>query len=154
MKRCVRILIEIIVVIIVCMLISLIKKKNEIITENQDFIYIVNRFHGDILDKKNYVFTNYDDFYNIFHSDKLKENDFEYNNYVLVPVLYNACSDYDVTPTDYTIKGNNIDVIVKYRVGCGYCAEEYMIYLLKVDKSLNIARVNIDYKSVSYSCKE
>ena len=49
------------------------------------------------------VFEDYDAFSSIFESNKVKEKDFEKNNYVLFSVNRNTCGEKNVTPTKYTI---------------------------------------------------
>ena len=62
---------------------------------------------------------------------------------------YDSCSESNVTPTDYKIKGNNIDITVKYEAKCGLCVQSYMYYLLKVSKDINTVTLNIDYKAIN-----
>lgn len=147
MKKHIYILIAIIIVIIGCILFFVIKNSQKI-TLNNDFVYMEGNFSPNI-DEENYVFTNYNDYYNIFNSNKLTKNDFENNNYVLISMTYDPCSDTDVTPTDYTMNGNNINITVKYKSHCDGCAPGYLYYLLKVDKSITTANVNINYKSIN-----
>ena len=148
MKKRIYILLGIIIVIIVCILVFFIKNNHMEVILNEDFVLMESSF--DSKDKyKNYVFTDYNDYNEAFHSNKLNKNDFENSNYVAVFIRYNPCSESDITPTDYTIKGNNIEVYVKYNASCGLCAQEYMYYLLKVDKSITTANVNINYKAVN-----
>ena len=147
MKKRTFILIGIIIVIIVCILFFLIKNSQKI-TLNNNFVYMESNYSKNN-DEKNYVFTNYNDYYNRFNSNKLTENDFKNNNYVLISISYDPCSASDVTPTDYTINGNNIDIVVQYKARCGGCAPKYLHYLLKVDKNITTANVNIKYKAIN-----
>ena len=146
MKKIIYVLIGIIIIVFISII--LVKKNNQKIIANNDFVYM-GLFNQSVVDEKNYVFTNYNDYYNKFNSDKLTENDFKSNNYVLVSVRYDSCSKSNVTPTDYTIKNNNIDIIVTYKARCGGCAVKNTYYLLKVDKSITAANVNINYKSIN-----
>lgn len=148
MKKRIFISLGIVVIIIIGVLIIFIRKNNQTITPNNNFIYM-GIFRESIIDEENYVFTNYNDYHNKFNSNELTENDFNNHNYVLVSIRYDSCSESDITPTDYTIKGNNIDVMVKYKASCGVCATEYMYYLLKVDKSITSANVNITYEAIN-----
>ncbi len=148
MKKRIYILLGIIIVIIVCILVLFIKNNLMQINLNKDFIFMESSFDSNGK-YKNYVFTDYNDYNEAFHSNKLKKNDFENSNYVAVFISYDSCAESDVTPTDYTINGNNIAVDVKYKASCGGCASEYMYYLLKVDKSITTANVNINYKAVN-----
>ena len=111
----------------------------------EDFVYM-GEYNNQDIDRYNNVFTNYDDYNKVFDSNKLKKEDFKDNNYVLIPIVYDSCSEYDIKPTGYKINGNDIEVKVKYKGKCGGCAPQYMYYLLKVDKSVTTADVMIDAK--------
>lgn len=117
------------------------------IAKNDNFVYI-NNYEDPLFEpneSKNYVFTEYSDYKSKFNEDILTEKDFKNSNYVLIPINYDSCTDKDIHPTDYSIKGNKIEVKVKYTASCGVCAPNYMYYLLKVDKSLDNVEVNVDY---------
>ena len=105
---------------------------------------------GNILDtefeEENKVFTNYEDYQELFESDEITEKDFEDNNYVLIDIKYDPCSDKNLIPISHTINGNNIDVVISYEAACGVCAPEHEYYLLKVDKTVKDVKVNINYK--------
>lgn len=149
MKKKVLILIGIIVIIvsiIIGILVISIKHKN--ITANSDFVYM-GEFFENITDKENYIFTDYNDYYNKFNSNKLKKKDFIKNNYVLVSINYDSCRESNITPTNYTIKNGKISITVKYKASCGGCAPSYMYYLLKVDKSITSAKINTKYKAIN-----
>lgn len=147
MKKRTFILLGVVAIIIIVAVVIFIKKNDQTITKNDDFVYI-GLFRELVIDEENYVFTDYNDYYNKFSSDELTKDDFKNNNYVLVPIDDDSCSETDIAPTSYTIKGNNINIVVKYKAGCGVCAPEYIYYLLKVDKSITTANVNVDYKAI------
>lgn len=125
-----------------------VNKEKQDISTNVDFVYI-GLFEHVRIDEDNYVFTDYNDFKSMFNGSLLTESDFKNNNYALITIPYDSCSEEDVTPTNYTINGNNIDVLVKYKGRCGFCAPEYMYYLLKVDKNMTNPNVNIDYERIN-----
>jgi len=120
---------------------------NKKIKANDDFIYM--DYYNDIKKSSNYVFTNYYDYYNVFNSNKLTKEDFKNNNYALITINYDSCSESNITPTDYTIKDNKINVTVKYKRSCGVCAPRYIYYLLKIDKNITYADINVDYKAIN-----
>lgn len=130
------------------MFIFLIVNNRHTITLNKEFVYMGHNFDK-ITNDENYVFTNYDDYYNVFHSKKIKKTDFENNNYVIISLRDNGCGEKEVTPTDYTINGNNIIVDIKYKAGCGECASMTSYYLLKVNKSITTVNVKKNYKAVN-----
>ena len=115
---------------------------------NSDFIYLKNFKNEANLDT-NYVFTNYEDYKEKIGSDVLSAKDFEKNNYVLVVLDYNPCAEDNVTPTDYKVSSNKIDITVKYEGKCGLCAPEYLYYLLKVDKDVTEAELDFNYVIVN-----
>ena len=47
----------------------------------------------------------------------------------------------------FALKEQNITV--KYEAKCGGCAPEYMTYLLKVDKNITKAKIDINYKAIN-----
>lgn len=150
MKKYVYVIVGIVLVIVACILVVIFKKDNseELIVRNKDFLYLGS--YNDELDiTEYYVITNYEDFINTFDSDIIKEENFNTNNYVVVPIRYDSCTDKNVTPTDYTIKDNKINITVKYEANCGVCAPAYMYYVLKVDKSITSAIVDINYKAIN-----
>lgn len=150
MKKYIHVIVGIILVIVACILVVIFKKDNneELIVQNKDFLYI-GSYVDEIDIAEYYVLTNYEDFINKFDSDAIKEEDFATNNYVVIPIRYDSCTDKNVTPTDYTIKDNKINITVKYEASCGVCVSEYMYYVLKVDKSITSAIVDINYKAVN-----
>ena len=117
------------------------------IIQGEDFIYIdvINDERLTNSDTyKDKVFTNYLDFTNMFNSDKLTKENFINNNYVLIPINYNACNQSDVTPVRYTINGNNINVLFNYYHRCGICENVIKFYVLKVSKQM--INVNLEIK--------
>ena len=99
----------------------------------------------ELINKESVVLTSYDEYEDILESDKLKEKDFKNNNYVLFKVMFDSCSESNLEPTNYEIKGDNIFVQIMYDASCGVCAPSYMYYLLKVDKTITDAKVDITY---------
>ena len=80
-----------------------------------------------------------------FNKNVVTEKDFQKNNYVLIRVEFDSCADRNIIPTDYKIKGNNIDVTFRYERNCGVCAPQNTYFLLKVSKDLTEAQVNLNY---------
>lgn len=134
-------------VIIISIVIIYIYQENYRI--NKDFVRM-GFLYESIDEERGYVFTNYKDYYNKFRSNKLKEKDFDNNNYVLVSIQYDSCGESNIRPTDYTIKNDRINITVKFEVSCGSCVGDYMNYLLKVDKNITTANVNIKYKAINH----
>lgn len=95
------------------------------------------------------VFEDYDAFSSILESSKIKEKDFEKNNYVLFSVNRNTCGEKNVTPTKHTIKDEKIKVTISYEADCGVCASEWLYYVIKVDKSVMDAEVEYKYQAIN-----
>lgn len=151
MKNKLKLLIILILIVILCIItMIIINKKDKKIEINKDFIYIGDFQNNSIeIENNNYIITNYNDYQNKFASNKLTEKDFESNNYVIVEIQYDSCSESDITPVDYKIKENIIDIKIKYKASCGVCAPGYKYYLLPINKSITTAEVNLDFKAIN-----
>ena len=134
-----------VVMIVGIMLWVSILNKEEKIVLNEDFILLDENY----LEKENRVFTNYEDYYQKFSSNILNEEDFKNNNYVLITISDNSCSNSSIAPTDYTLNGNNIFITAKYRAQCSECAVTYKAYLLKVSKDIEEVVVSINSIAVN-----
>ena len=128
----------------------------EKIKAHPDFIYL--GVYDDIDVEDGYVFTNYEEYIekieidpvvSSFNKYAVDEKDFQKNNYVFIKVVRDSCSESDITPTNYKINGENIDITFKYKGGCGVCAPEIMYYLLKVSKDVTEVKVNSHYKMIN-----
>ena len=141
----------VLVIIIFCVVIYFTIHNNT--RKEDDFIYLKsvlsNKVDNEILKKDNYVFTSYEEYKKVFGTDKLSESDFKNSNYLLLNISYNHCSEKEITPTNYSVNGNNIKVSITYKSTCGVCAKENVYYLLKVNKNITSPNVNIEYKAIS-----
>ena len=149
MKKRNIIYIVIAAVIIIGVIVFFVMKKAQKSSYNSSFLYIGKYSDNEFILEKGYVFRDYDDFKTKLNSNKLKEKDFENNNYVLIPISYDECAEKDVTPAKYTIRDNNIDVLVEYEANCGGCASINEYYLIKVDKKVVFSSVDIKYKATN-----
>ena len=118
-------------------------KKVKSTSNTADFVYM-GIYNKEVTKDRNQVFTNYDDYHETFDSNKLSEGDFKNNNYVTITMMYDSCSESNVEPVNYVIDGNDINIKFKYKGKCGSCAPQYMYYLLKVNKNITYATVNIE----------
>lgn len=116
---------------------------------NTNNLVYMGIFEEKIVEEKTYLFTNYRDYYDKFNSNNLTESDFKNNSYVLITIVFDDCSESNINIADYTIKENNIDVVVTYEASCGLCAPEYMYYLLKVNQTMINPNVNMEYKKTN-----
>ena len=95
------------------------------------------------------LLTSYEQYIEYFDNDKVKEEDFKNNNYVLVQVNYDECSESDVKLKDYSIKDNKIIINFTYKASCGVCAPQYIYYLIEVDKKETDYQVETNYKAIN-----
>ncbi len=148
-KRKAYLLLSIIVVILVIgvslALINLYRKKKEDkpIVQHNDFMYLDTN-HEQSIENNYLLFKNYEDFKSKIESDVLTEESFVKNNYVLIRIRFNECSQAEVRPTEYTMDGNTINIKVKYKASCGVCALANSYYLLAINKNMQDVTVNID----------
>ncbi|HAB66322.1 MAG TPA: hypothetical protein DCE23_03040, partial [Firmicutes bacterium] len=120
-------------------------KKPDPISHNDNFIYI-NTYEDELSKEKNIVLQSYDEYKKYFDTKILEEKDFKSNNYVIVPISFDSCSDENIVPTDYKIDNNNITINISYTATCGVCKASYIYYLLKVDKELKEVNLSLNYK--------
>ena len=99
-------------------------------------------------DKPYKVYSNYNEFKEDFNSN-LKKIDFYNNNYLVIEVNYNPCSEKDITPTNIEINGNKVDILIKYKSVCGGCAPDEIYYAIKLDKKVVNPKVNIKSKAIN-----
>jgi len=142
------IIIGIIIIVLVVLSIFLFSNRNKTYTINKNFTMVKARNINETIEE-NIVLTTYQDYLKYFNRGKLKEKDFIGFNYVLVRISYDSCSEKNITPYKYDINGNNITVYVSYDAKCGFCAPSYIYYLLKVEKTVTSANVNIEYEIVN-----
>ena len=123
-------------------------KKEDKIIKNKDFIKLES--NTELEDFKEYkIYKSYSELQTDFKLSKIKETDFNNNNYLVIEVNYNPCSDGNITPTSYDIKNNKVNIEIKYKRKCGLCAPSVYYYALKVDKKLTNPKIKIDYKSTN-----
>ena len=148
------VLILIIVVLCIVAFFALNKQQANQIGDNKKLVQDSNIITVKLIDETvtandGIVFEDYDAFSSIFESNKVKEKDFEKYNYVLFSVNRNTCGEKNVTPTKHTIKDEKIKVTISYEADCGVCASEWLYYVIKVDKSVTHASIDIKYKAVN-----
>ena len=95
------------------------------------------------------IYNNYNDLTKDFRNTKIRETDFNNNNYLVIKIDYNPCSDENITPVGYKIDGNNIKINIEYKAVCGLCAPDYLYYAIKIDKDITNPKVKIDYKKTN-----
>ena len=95
------------------------------------------------------LYKSYNELKEDFKESTIKESDFKNNNYLVIKINYNPCSDEDITPVGYKVNDNKIKVNIEYKAVCGGCAPDYIYYAIKVDKDITNPKVDIDYKKVN-----
>ena len=120
------------------------KKRNNV---SKDFVSVSTE--NELFVDDDQILTTYEEYQLMFGGNELKEEDFIINNFLIIPLKYNSCGAKDLLPTDYKIKGNKIDITVKYEAKCGVCAPETYYYLLKIDKDITKLKSNIEYEAIN-----
>lgn len=151
MKKKVLIIIGIILVVLALgfeLFILLRKTEPVVVRDHDDFLYL-GKSRDAVKVEDNYIFTNIEDLINKFENDELTEEDFKYHNYALLKVYYDECSEKDIEPVHYDIKGKTIYVDVNYTASCGLCAPQYIYYLIEVDKNMTEATIEVSYNATN-----
>ena len=94
------------------------------------------------------VYTDYKKFNSNIKSDITKE-DFNHNNYLLIPIQIDPCAEKNITPTSYKIKNNTIAIQVKYKAVCGGCAPDIEYFILPIKKNITDLKVDLKYKAMN-----
>lgn len=123
------------------------KKTHEEPNKNE---YVFLGIYEEKIMEENYIFRDIDELTYNFGRNQLTNNDFKKNNYLLLTIMYDSCSENNITPTNYKIEGNDVYVTIEYERSCGVCAPSYMYYLLKIDKSIEKLNVKYDYKVTNH----
>lgn len=149
-----KIYIFIIILLLVCtIVVAVITHPKKVKSTNEDSTNIVPFYMGiydkRLIDQNNYILTNFDEYKKYFDSKDITEEDFENNNYIVVPITYDSCSESDIKISGSEIIDNQIDVLVSYTAKCGLCASQYIYYLLKVDKDVKDVNINLKYEATN-----
>ncbi len=135
---------SILVITIIILSILLIMKKDN--KESSQVIYVGE--YEDYLDISGHVISDYDDYLSYFDNLTVKEDLFKNNNYVVVELEVDSCSENEIEIDDYSINGKELNVSVSYTANCGVCAPYYIYFMLPVGKDANKdVKVNIDSKA-------
>ncbi len=163
MKKKHLIILSAIVLPIICVSIAIIVSKN---TNNSNNNNVINNNYSDSksieleyqgyledmdYDNTNYVFKSYEEYNKYFDEDKVTKNDFNDSNYVLIPIKFNECHEYDFNVNRYDIQGDTINVFVTYNTSCGVCAQSFIYFLIPIDKNITINNINVEYEVLKKS---
>ena len=151
MKKKILIIIGVLLVVLAVgyELFILFRKDVPLVPKNTDEFIFLGKYPDTIINEENYIFTSYEDLISKFKTDELNESNFVNHNYALLKVYYDECSESDITPVKYEVKGKTIYVDVTYKAGCGVCPPQYMYYLFEVDKELTRATIEVSYKATN-----
>ena len=150
----IKIIIVVVISIIIITSIILINNylnREEKIVKDKRFIKIESKLEYNdkfSYDKPYKVYSNYDEFNKDFNSN-INKIDFYNNNYLVIAVNYNPCSEELITPTDLKINDNKVNILIKYKSVCGGCAPDYLYYAVKLDKKTVNPKVNIKSKAIN-----
>ena len=153
MKKIYKVLIVVLITFLLIGIIVFIKlNKPKISIKDKRFILLeeINEIDNKFDYQKPYeIYENYNELIKEFKKSTIKENDFKNNNYLIIKVNYNPCSDENITPVGYKINNNKININIEYEAKCGLCAPDYLYYALKVDKNITNPKVKINYKKTN-----
>ena len=132
------------------------KHKKEIDETKGQYIYIGNG--NNIYDTESaipdQIVSSYDEYtsamrdIDLENSDKtLSPADFEGNNYALVAVRYDSCSEENIEPSKFGMSNGQVSVVFDYDSKCGFCAPTYRFYAFKLDKSVTSGDIVVNYHS-------
>ena len=144
MKRKIIIISIIILAIVILIVLGVLNKMNNTMTTVESFNMGVT-INKEIDDNKT-ILKSYSEYKEYFQSNEIKESDFNNNNFAIIKVKYDPCTDRNITLTNYQVKDNDINVTFTYDRTCGVCPVEINYYLIKVDKSISNPNINVDYK--------
>ena len=130
-------------IIIILIVIGIIKKTNNNVINAIESYTMGNNILKELDDNK--ILVSYDEYKEYFDSELLKENDFDNNNYAIIKLSYDPCTDRNIVLSNYSINDNNIDVTFTYDRSCGVCMHENSYYLVKLDRNIVDANINIKY---------
>ena len=95
--------------------------------------------------EEDYIITTYEDYKSITNSPIIKKEDFTNNNYLLLSIDYDPCSESNIKPYDYAVKNDIALIKVAYDAGCGVCPPQTTYFVLKVNKSITKLTTKYDY---------
>lgn len=113
--------------------------------ERYETNYISLGIFNEDLRVDNNVLTSYEAYKNVFKdlNNEITEEIFYNNNYAVVEILYDECSEKNVRLKSYDLNNDELEVIVTYDSTCGVCAPQYIYYLVPLDKSVTSVTVNV-----------
>lgn len=140
----ITIIISIILLVSIILLIILLNGNNK---EKKEVKVVKVGEYQERLEIGNVIIKNYDDYKELFESNELDKDSFKDNNYVVLDISYDSCSEEDLKIENYNIEGNTLNVLISYKAKCGLCAPSYIYYLIPIDKSITDIDTEIDYEA-------
>ena len=135
--------ITILVILIITGILLFIPKGNK---ENKEIIYLGMYRNNEKKDIN--IIKSYEQYKEYFDSDKVKESFFD-NNYAVLEINFDECSESDLEVKDYEIKDNVIKANISYKASCGLCAPQYMYYLIPISKDMDKVDFDVKYKQIN-----
>ena len=148
MKKKIIIPIILILIVISLLIISLVNSFSTKIDKKNyltDYIKVEGKDERVYLEE-NYIFTSLNELETIFNQNNLTEDDFNNNNYALLQIRYNPCSEKNISLLGYTLKGNILTAYIEYDQICGGCAPAELNYLVKIPKEQTSIEIKYDNK--------
>lgn len=118
------------------------------VTREGSFIWMGNT-HERIIDNDYEVLETREELLGFFPDANTRALDFDRYQYILLSVMFDSCSERDLTPVDYAIEKSIIVVKFDYTASCGVCAPDYLYYVLEIEKDAVYEDVEIDYHATN-----
>ncbi len=141
-------IIGLVIILIGVGLLFFVKDDNEEPTKKDNEIIYINLEEDRKLDSEYKLLKSYSEYEELFKNDKVSKDKFKNNDYVLLEMMYDECSEDEVDVKNYSLNEEGLlTVNVEYKASCGVCAPQYMYYLLKVDKGAIVSNVKVNSKA-------
>lgn len=118
---------------------------------NLDYIDVIDHGHTilEIMEDKHSYISDYEEYTKFIEKYELKsrltETDFEKNNYLVLSVRFNECSESIKGIISADVVDNKMKVVVGVELRCGLCTKAEHIFLLPIDKSDINPEYEIEY---------
>lgn len=117
------------------------------INYKKGLFYTLERKEDETLGNK--IYTKEEDFVKDFPDEVTDDFDFDLYSYVLIEIPYNSCGESNFKPVGYLKEDDKLIVHFTYKSSCGVCPQEYIYYLLLIDKSMEDLTIEPTYEATN-----
>ena len=100
------------------------------------------------------IVTSYDDYASIMQDIELESKnktlsatDFDNNNFALVVVRHDDCSEENIEPSKFEVTEGKVSITFDYDSKCGLCAPSFRFYAFRLNKSVAEGDIIVNYHS-------